>query len=125
MPLHELTDLTDIAAVGQGGSGSRFMTSGDGVRVIVKSTIFGGQPHRYLPFNEALGALVGGRIGAPVPQPYVARLTIEQARTFKADADENARLAFAAARVDGIEPLSAEAARGSDPEATASILVLD
>lgn len=125
MPLIEVDFHEDNGPVGSGGSGSRFATATDGSKWILKSTYFGGQQHRYLYLNEALGALVAEEIGAPVPQAAVMRLTLEQARAFKVDANAAECVLFASERIDPCEPLSDEAVDGAAVPALASIVVLD
>ena len=73
MPLAKVALHEDNGPVGSGGSGSHYATAADGSKWVLKSTYFGGQQHRYLYLNEALGALVADEIGAPVPQTAVMR----------------------------------------------------
>lgn len=125
MALSEVSFHEDDGPVGDGGSGSHYVTATDGSKWVLKSTYFGGQPHRYLYLNEALGALVAEALGAPVPRVAVMRLTLEQARVFKSDATEADGVLFASERIDPCEALSPEAVDGASTAALGSINVLD
>jgi hypothetical protein len=125
MALTEVNFHEDDGQVGQGGSGSRYMTATDGSKWVVKSTYFGGQPHRYLYLNEALAVLIAQALGAPVPRIAVMKLTLEQAQAFKPAADESDRSLFACELIEPCEALSAEAVDGAEVKALAAITVLD
>jgi hypothetical protein len=77
---------SDDGAVGSGGSGSRYMTATDGTRWVMKATYFGGQSHRYLYLNEAVGASIAVGLGISVPKPAVLKLDLAQAQVYKANA---------------------------------------
>jgi hypothetical protein len=125
MALPEVNFHEDDGPVGQGGSGSRYVTATDGSKWVVKSTYFGGQPHRYLYLNEALGALIAQALGAPVPRIAVMKLTLAQAQVFKPAALDSDRFLFACERMDPCEALSPEAVDGADLGSLAAITALD
>jgi len=123
--LREIALDVDDGPVGGGGSGSHYMTAPDESRWVMKSTYFGAQGHKYLYLNEALSAVIGRNLGAPVPEPAVLRLEPEQAAVFKPNHAAGDLLIFATERIDPSESLSAEAIEAVDVSEPASIIVLD
>lgn len=99
----------------------------------MKTTYMGEQHYANMYFNEALAGLIGLSIRAPVPQPAVLRMSLDQASELRAIALEEAerrpatdadRLVFASqyVRTDGVISGTGE---GCDPAEAAAIVVLD
>lgn len=115
----------DGGAVGNGSSGSRFVTTLDGTRWVMKSHILGGQQHRYLCLNEAVYAQLATRVGVSVPEPAVIRLSDEQLAALRPGAASTDRFCFGSALVEHAEALSPTAAAEADPQQLAGVVVLD
>lgn len=115
----------DGGPVGEGGSGARYATSTDQRRWVIKSHVFGGQPHRYLCLNEAVCAQIAMWVGIDVPQPAVMELTTDQLEAMAPTASATDRFVYASARIDPSEPLSGTAADDAYGEQLAGIAVLD
>jgi hypothetical protein len=115
----------DGGPVGRGGSQPRYMTARDGSRWVIKATYFGSHPHRYFYANEALASSIAGHVGVPVPRPAAVELSLDQARVFKADAQDEDCVIFGSERIEPAEALSATVADAVPASELASILVLD
>lgn len=123
--LPTITLSADRGPVGTGGSGARYMVANDGSRWVMKANYFGGQQHRYLCLNEALCCQIARRLGVSVPQAAVVQLTLDQARVYKADANEPDRFVVASELIEPAEPLSPASAAGADSTQVTGIVAFD
>jgi hypothetical protein len=100
----------DHGRMGGGGSGARLTTCSDGQRWVLKSPIFGGQSHPFFCLNEAVGSLVGRRLGVNVPDVAVVEFSQNQLHAYNAQAPSTARFAVAIRLIDPAEAVSPETA---------------
>jgi hypothetical protein len=115
----------DGGLVGAGGSGAHYITATDGSRWIMKASYFGGQQHRYLCLNEALCAQIARRLGVTVPDVAVVYLTLDQAQSYKPDAEEPERYVVASRLIEPAEPLTPASAAGAETSEVAGIVAFD
>jgi hypothetical protein len=120
-----LTLREDHGQMGAGGSGARLVTCSDGERWVMKSPILGGQRHPFFCLNEAIGGLVGHRLGANVPEVAVVELTLEQVQTYDAAAAAASRFVVATRLIEPAEPLSPDTAVRAEKGEVAGLVALD
>jgi hypothetical protein len=108
--------------MGEGGSGARLATCSDGNRWVLKSSIFGGHTHPFFCLNEAVGALLGRRLGVNVPDVAVVELSQEELRAYNTQAPSTSRFVVAIRLIDPAEAVSPDTAALADTGEIAGLL---